>query len=419
MSKDNFGAEYGKFQGLKTLFSLPADFQGEYVVKKGTERIGTSAFTDCEKGLTSVVLPESLLEIGGTAFSGCKNIKHLAIPQNVRNILDDAFQCCDLESIVVDPKNEWYTSRSKKCNAIITKNKCWDDANHHPGDLIIGCKNTIIPAGIKRICDEAFRCCDIKEVHLPKSVRVIRLNAFALCENLETVTFEEGLREIEGQAFTCCRSLKSIYIPASVKEIGQYGFSHNPFNFCSGLTSIKVAPDNTVYDSRNNCNAIIETKKDKLVSACANTVIPDGIKIIGDYAFAGCRISSISIPQSVTTIEGYAFQDCDFETFVWPAQVTSIGYEMFAGCKKLKTLIIPEGVNHIEQDAFWQCTELVTLELPGTLTEIPNYAIDPAGLANLEKLQNIIVPAGTKKKYAKIFSQTKNEDAIPLLKEKQ
>ena len=417
MAKDNFGAEYGKFQGLKTLFSCPKDFQGEYVVKKGTERVGSSAFAGCE-GLTSVVLPDSLLEIGSCAFSSCVNLKHIAIPQNLRYIGEDAFQHCNLESIVVDPKNEWFTNRSKKCNAIIAKGKCWDD-NHHSGDLIIGCKNTIIPAGVKRIYSDAFFTRDIKEVHIPKSVRVIRLNAFAQCRNLETVTFEEGLREIEGQAFVRCDSLKSIYLPASVKEIGQYGFSRNPFNFCSGLTSIEVAPDNTVYDSRNNCNAIIETEKDKVVSACRHTVIPDGIKIIGEYAFSGCPISSISIPQSVTTIEGKAFAECDFETFVWPAQVTSICDWTFDGCKKLKTLIIPEGVNHIDQCAFHGCTELVTLELPSTLTEIPNYAIHPAGLACLEKLQNIIVPAGAKDRFAKIFSQTENKDAIPLLKEKQ
>lgn len=414
---ENFGPEYGEYQGKKTLFRCPLDFQGEYVVKKGTERIGSSAFVWSKK-LTSVVLPDSLSEIGVTAFNGCESLKHIAIPQNVNSIFHDAFRHCDFESIVVDPKNEWLTSRSKKCNAIIIKKECGDD-NYKAGDLILGCKNTIISAGVKRIFIRAFYCSSIKEVHIPKSVRVIRLNAFALCKDLETVTFEEGVREIESAAFMGCESLKSLYIPASVKKLGNDGFTDNVFGYCSGLTSIEVSPDNPVYDSRNNCNAIIETEKDKLVSACKNTIIPEGIKIIGKHAFAGCRISSISIPQSVTTIEDKAFADCDFETFVWPAQVTSINNYMFANCNKLKTLIIPEGVICFKQTAFWDCPELVTIELPSTLTEIPNFSITPVALDCLDKLQSIIVPPGTKDRFAQIFSQTENEDAITFLKEKQ
>ena len=92
---------------------------------------------------------------------------------------------------------------------------------------------------------------------------------------------------------------------------------------------------------------------------------------------------------------------------------------MFANCNKLKSLIIPEGVICFKQTAFWDCPELVTIELPSTLTEIPNFSITPVALDCLDKLQSIIVPPGTKDRFAQIFSQTENEDAIPFLKEKQ
>ena len=83
------------------------------------------------------------------------------------------------------------------------------------------------------------------------------------------------------------------------------------YNGCSGLTSMIVESGNTKYDSRDNCNAIIETASNTLVAGCKNTIIPNSVTSIGDYAFRGCSgLTSVTIPNSVTSIGNGAFLDC-------------------------------------------------------------------------------------------------------------
>ena len=98
------------------------------------------------------------------------------------------------------------------------------------------------------------------------------------------MTIPSNVTSIGLYAFDACAGLISITIPSSVTSIGNYAF-----RACSGLESITVDKSNTMYDSRENCNAIIDTKNDILMFGCKNTKIPDNIKIIGEYAFEMCR----------------------------------------------------------------------------------------------------------------------------------
>ena len=113
-----------------------------------------------------------------------------------------------------------------------------------------------------------------------------------------------GVEKIGSGAFKGTK-ITSITIPSSIKEIDSGAFSN-----CSELTEIKVDSDNTTYDSRNNCNAIIETKTNTLISGCKNTNIPQGIEKIGYQAFAGTKIKSIVIPSYIKEIDSRAFENC-------------------------------------------------------------------------------------------------------------
>ena len=186
-------------------------------------------------------------------------------------------------------------------------------------------------------------------------------------ENLTSVTIPNTVSIIGTQAFIGCYILPSIYIPSSVTSIGGMAFAD-----CSGLTSIIVSNDNTVYDSRNNCNAIIETSTNTLIVGCKNTVIPNNITTIGQYAFYGSGgLTNITIPNSVTSIGRNAFTNCYGLTSVTiPDSVTSIGQSVFYGCSSLTSITIPNSVTSIERSVFLGCANLTSITIGSGVTSI-------------------------------------------------
>ncbi len=146
-------------------------------------------------------------------------------------------------------------------------------------------------------------------------VTSIGYHAFFDCSGLTSLTIPNSVTSIGDYAFWGCSGLTSVTIPNSVTSIGSSAFSG-----CSGLTSVKVESDNPKYDSRNNCNAIIETSSNTIIFGCMNTTIPNSVTSIGEYAFSSCSgLTSVTIPNSVT----------------------SIGMEAFYGCRGLTSVTIP------------------------------------------------------------------------------
>ena len=162
-------------------------------------------------------------------------------------------------------------------------------------------------------------------------------------ENTTITSFDElqyftGITSLPNwNAFDGCSSLQSIVIPAGVTAI--YGGS---FANCSALRHISVDANNSVYDSRNDCNAIIETVTNKLVVGCETTQIPNTITTIGTTSFWGrWGISAMTIPESVTSIEGAAFAFCSsLSSITIPANVTAIGSQAFNNCNNLVSVTV-------------------------------------------------------------------------------
>ena len=149
--------------------------------------------------------------------------------------------------------------------------------------------------------------------------------------------------------------MKSLIIPASVLKIGDRSFTE-----CEGLESIIVESENIKYDSRNNCNAIIETYTNKLILGCKNTVIPQDITTIGGGAFAGCvNLKMLDIPNSVTTIENGAFWRCiGLRYFIAGGNVERIDSGAFQECSNLHSIVVSSTIKQIGWWSFSECPEL-------------------------------------------------------------
>ena len=325
-------------------------------------------------GCKNTIIPNSVTSIGYYAFFTPKGLTSITIPRSVNNINNYAFKdCFDLTSIQVSGGNTTYDSRNN-CNAIIKT---------ATNELIIGCSATVIPNSVLKIGNSAFE----------------------YCWGLTTLVIPEGVTTIGNIAFKDCTGLTSVNIPKSVTSIDT-----NPFSNCKNLTSIVVESGNTVYDSRENCNAIIETGTNKLISGCENTIIPNGVLSIGAEAFKGCEgLAAITIPEGVTGIDRDAFYWCrNLSSISVPNSVTSIGDMAFYGCHKVTSINIPEGLTKIGYSSYYGCEGLTTITIPSSVTNIDNY-----GFANCKGLTDVYCYAENVPAIAKdIFIDSNQENVI-------
>lgn len=184
-----------------------------------------------------------------------------------------------------------------------------------------------LPASLSTIGERAFSgCCNLQSIEIPEAVSVIENQTFEGCSRLTSVTLPETLTRIGGGAFMGCRSLEDIHLPSSLITMSDafdfctsLRFIYIPkavryvsaFRECTSLESIVVDADNPYLDSRNDCNAIIETSTNKLIAGCGNTVIPEDVVAIGQMAFAGMTgLSEVTIPDGV--------YDIGFDAFMFP-----------------------------------------------------------------------------------------------------
>lgn len=221
-----------------------------------------------------------------------------------------------------------------------------------------------IPKGVTNIKDFAFyECKSLTSINIPEGVTNIGEGAFCWCVDLTSFTIPESVTSIGYNAFARCSSLTSLSIPKSVTSIG-YG----AFGSCSNLTSISVDKNNARYDSRDNCNAIIETASNTLIAGCSTSFIPEGVTSIGWSAFSGCSsLTAITIPESVTSIGYGAFMSCSNLTSInIPKSVTSIGRSAFSSCSSLTDVYCySESVPTLDAEAFYavDCSK-ITLHVP-------------------------------------------------------
>ena len=282
-------------------------------------------------------------------------IYYVAVTYNVRN---------DYSGSIIIPASVTYDSQKP------TVYQIGSGAFYGCTDLT----SVTIPNSVKDISNYAFYGCrSLTSITIPEGVTRISDHTFGGCTGMQSVTIPSTVKEIEEEAFSNCSSLTSVTFPSKVTSIGKYAFS-----YCGGLTSMKVDEGNTTYDSRNNCNAIIETATNTLIAGCKNTIIPNSVTSIGEDAFHyNSGLTSITIPNSVTSIGVCAFIGCSGLTSVTiPNSVTDIESSTFWKCSSLTSVTIPNSVTSIGFNAFGDCTSLTSVTIPNSVTSLGNSAFE-------------------------------------------
>ncbi len=239
--------------------------------------------------------------------------------------------------------------------------------------------------GLTTLEDNVFYLCTkLASVTLPSTITSIGQSAFSGCKLLKNVFLHEGITSIGQDAFNTCEKLISITLPQSLTTIGNFAFNESGlrgiyipagvtslgkilFAKCKDLTSIVVDQNNAVYDSRNNCSAIIETASNTLKEGCRTTIIPETITAIGDYAFRYRGIPSLVVPESVNAIGRQAFM-CTNQTYGHPTEYlqrlelkwktpVTVQQEQFGtetiDYPKQCTLVVPAGKKQAYINAGW------------------------------------------------------------------
>lgn len=282
-----------------------------------------------------------------SVFAGCRGLTSVTIPNSVTLIYDYAFEGCTRLTSVTIPNSVTYIGSSAFDNTPWYNNQ--PDGVVYINNVLYSYKGTM-PEGT-------------------------------------SIDIKEGTISIATNAFSSCSGLTSITIPNSVTSISGQAFSN-----CSGLSKIVVESGNPVYDSRDNCNAIIATSIESLIVGCKNTSIPNSVKWINNYAFSGCTgLTSITIPESVTHIGGSAFYGCTGLTEVNITDLSAwckINFPdiaanplYYAGHLKLNgtaitNLIIPDDITEVKNYAFYGCNGLTSVTIPNSVTSIGGYAFN-------------------------------------------
>ena len=343
--------------------------------------IGSVAFNDCEE-LASITIPASVTSIGDYAFNGCSGLKEVILEDGSTTLSlgsssynQGLFYDCPLERVYMGRDLDY---------------ESWE---YSPFQDKTKLSSLTIGEMVTTIGDCCFRgCSSLTSIAIPDGVTTIENNAFRDCSSLTSLTIGKGLTQWGGWVLYGCNNLTDVTIdcvncPSSnslsssmgESSISKLVLGENVENIApaffanlQNLTSIKVSENNSIYDSRQNCNAIIRTSTNRLVAGCSATIIPESVTTIGCSAFEGCsKLTSIDLPNNLAAIESFAFKNCTGLTSITiPQNLRVLGSYVFEGCSGLTSINIPNTIISTGDNLFRNCTGITSISLPGSIKKI-------------------------------------------------
>lgn len=323
--------------------------------------IEEACFSDCNS-LVSITIPANVTEIGRMAFLNCSSLQSVTFNNSLQKIWDSAFGHCSSLTEVEIPNSviqiRWSAFSNCSNLSTVTIGTGTTEIQQYAFRGCIALETVNFNAINCTVSDEASFCDSprFKNLNIGEEVQLIDDFAFTNCNSITKLVIPNSVTTIKSRAFKECKSLDTIEIGNSLQTLADDAFA-----YCGdSLLYISVNQDNPYFDTRNDCNAIIRTSTDELVLGSVNTIIPDGIKSIGNYAFTNHRMTSINIPMTIQTIGNESFKSCNIlDTIICEAMTPPLAYQTtFNGCgidydhfESVTNVYVPYGTSQLYREA--------------------------------------------------------------------
>lgn len=337
--KSGYEVSRGKAD-LNGTIVIPDKYNGlpvKKIAKRAYSLTALGGAFDPEKGIgcntktTNFILPETLEEIGESAFWACTNLEEVVIPESVNNIGQFAF--------------------------------AWD----------IKLKKIELPSALTKISSSVFGHCAFSEIDLPEALTAIGESVFLGCKNLSKITIPAGVTRLEDELFKGCESLAEINFPERIEHVGAFVFNDSAWlaNHPEGYVTVNTVNGKVLvgYSGELPNGGVIDN-------------IPSGVTHIATGVFTETDIVSITIPKGVTLGERTAmaktcFLGCtSLQKVVFSEGITNIPIGAFYGCTALEDVRLPQSLKVIEASAFSGCKALKEIILPASIETVKVTALD-------------------------------------------
>ena len=278
--------------------------------------IGSNAFTGCTS-ITAITIPNNVKTLSAAVFSGCTKLSSVTFPDNLTTIGTQAFAHCRAltNSTIPESVTSIGSYAFQEC---------------------IGFTTLTIPDNVVSVGSSAYSgYSGLTSINIGTSVTTIDENAFSGCKGITAINIPDNVATIGKLCFYGCTNLATVTIGTGLKDLKMeedMESGQSPFYYCPNLASVTVAAGNTTYDSRENCNAIIETSTNKLLVGSKNATIPESVTAIADNAFYIINgLTTIIIPISVQTVGHNAFEGTGLTLVNIDSKSTIIPDDAFTG----------------------------------------------------------------------------------------